>query len=1208
MKHAPALLTAVALLAAADAAAQVGGTAGNGAMATLLAQGEHWLAQNRPDLALSSFERVLVVEPGNAQALAGAAQAQAARGNRAAADAIVAQLRQQLGSVDPRLGAAESRLREASVDREVLADARRLAEARRTVEAVSRYREAFGGPTPPPGFALEFYQVMAGSDEGWAEARDALGRLVASRPDNTAYALAHARVLTYREATRAEGIAQLQRLAADPATGPAATAAWRQAVVWAGTGRGALPQLEAFVARNPGDTAMAQRLAQARSAPTGEPLPGDAARSRGFAALDASRARDAEREFEAAIAANPRDGDALGGLGVLRLRQGRAAEARNLLERAVAAAPDRAAQWRQALDAAAYATELAEARAQIRAGRTEQAEAPLRQAASRDVADRADAEALLGDILLSRGDAAAAEARFRAALTRRPDFGAALNGLEAALRRQGRTAEAAELARRRPATPGGAASPGAELRAQATRASDPAEAAALLRAALAADPANPWIRLDLARALSRQGRAPEGRALLEDGAARGGAEAAFAAALFAEEEGRMTDAAALLERVPARNRNADMARLLARARGEGEVATAAASLRGPGSFEARNRLLGIAARPDTSGAQAAAVVRAFGTVGDAQGAEEAARVALVRNPTFQPGARLAIAAALLEAGSTEFAQSMLAAAEADPRLGTEERQRLASLQSGIAIRASDRANEGGDQAAGFDRLRPILLRNPQDAPANLALARLYQGARQPAEAARVAEAVLARDPRNLDARATVVDAALAAGDTRRAEAALGEARTLAPREPRLLVLEARVARAQGDMRRAERALQAAAELRRAQTGADRAGPLMSANPAWDNPFRAASSAPAGTPAPRDAVSADIARELAALREEGAVQVLVAPSVRSRSGTAGLDRLEEYATRIEASMSPGALGGRLTASATPVAISAGELRGSDTALARAGFGPGAARPAGNGDASGVGLGLGWQRGAVALDVGTTPLGFRTTNLVGGIEVAPRLTDNLRLRVTGERRAVTDSLASWAGQRDSLGRTFGGVVRTGGRAQLEYTAGPATFYAGGGYAVFEGQNVEDNNRVEAGAGLSYAVFRRPDEELTTGLDLVYLAYDRNQRAFTFGNGGYFSPQSYAAVNLPVDWRGRSGDWSWRLGGTVGYANWREDPVQGFAGSTTSLAGQSQSCATGGARGDLEYALTPQLRLGAGLRYDRAADWNETRGQFYLRYRLD
>jgi len=45
--------------------------------------------------------------------------------------------------------------------------------------------------------------------------------------------------------------------------------------------------------------------------------------------------------------------------------------------------------------------------------------------------------------------------------------------------------------------------------------------------------------------------------------------------------------------------------------------------------------------------------------------------------------------------------------------------------------------------------------------------------------------------------------------------------------------------------------------------------------------------------------------------------------------------------------------------------------------------------------------------VAVDAGTTPLGFRTTNVVGGVEVAPLLTDSLRLRVTAERRAV----ATW-----------------------------------------------------------------------------------------------------------------------------------------------------------------------------------------------------
>ncbi|MCO6420061.1 tetratricopeptide repeat protein, partial [Siccirubricoccus sp. KC 17139] len=363
-------------------------------------------------------------------------------------ETLLARLRRAVGPGDPRLALAESRLRGAAMDREALAEARRLASAGQAQEAVARYREAFGGATPPEPLAVEFYTVLAGTEPGWASARQALAELAARRPGDPQFQLALGRILTYREPSRAEGIATLRRLAADPRVGSAATAAWRQAVIWLGTGRSAIPELEAFLARNPGDAGMAQRLAEARAAPTGEPAPGDLARQRGFEALEANRSRDAEAQFQAALAANRDDADALAGLGILRLRQGRAEEARALLERAVAAAPARAQQWRQALDGASYVTELAEARAAMRAGRTEAAEAALRQAVAREVPDRADAEALLGDILLRRGEAAAAEARYRAALARRPDFGPASAGLERALRDQGRIAEAEELARR----------------------------------------------------------------------------------------------------------------------------------------------------------------------------------------------------------------------------------------------------------------------------------------------------------------------------------------------------------------------------------------------------------------------------------------------------------------------------------------------------------------------------------------------------------------------------------------------------------------------------------------------------------------------------------------------------------------------------------------------------------------------------------------
>ncbi|WP_198378962.1 tetratricopeptide repeat protein, partial [Neoroseomonas rubea] len=83
------LLGAVAALAlAGPAAAQPT----PGALGILLQQARHWQEQNRPDLALRAYERVLATAPRNPEALAGAAEAQAALGNRTEAEALIARL------------------------------------------------------------------------------------------------------------------------------------------------------------------------------------------------------------------------------------------------------------------------------------------------------------------------------------------------------------------------------------------------------------------------------------------------------------------------------------------------------------------------------------------------------------------------------------------------------------------------------------------------------------------------------------------------------------------------------------------------------------------------------------------------------------------------------------------------------------------------------------------------------------------------------------------------------------------------------------------------------------------------------------------------------------------------------------------------------------------------------------------------------------
>lgn len=393
-------------------------------------------------------------------------------------------------------------------------------------------------------------------------------------------------------------------------------------------------------------------------------------------------------------------------------------------------------------------------------------------------------------------------------------------------------------------------------------------------------------------------------------------------------------------------------------------------------------------------------------------------------------------------------------------------------------------------------------------------------------------------------------------------------------------------------------------------------------------------------ASEDPLLAEIGRQLAEVNEQAAGRVVPNFAFRTRSGSSGLERLREYGGGAEAAMPLPGLGGELSARVQAVNLDTGRLDPSLSNLRRFGTNPvllpGAAgavadvqaaalRPRGE-SITGTAIGAAYARSGVTVDLGSTPLGFHEQRMLGGIEFTPRLSENFQLRLRGERRSVTDSLLSWSGMRDgATGTVFGGVTRTTGRAQVEYFADRISGYAGGGYSSINGRNVADNNRLEASAGIGYAVMRSPTRELTTGLDLSYFAYDKNLRHFTFGQGGYFSPQTYINASVPLDYRERIGDFAYHVGASLGVANFREksssifptDPglqsaLEQQAASDSSVAtrygSQRSTSVTAGLRADVEYALTPVLRIGATARYDRSADFDETRALVYARYRFD
>lgn len=372
---------------------------GNAAAQALIEQGQYWQERGDLERAGEAWEKLLRLDPANAQALYGLGQRAVDEGRPEAAQRYL----QQLQAAHPR-SALVGRLQQAIRvgPRAIEIDtARQQARSGQSAQALGTYQAALGNRAPTGPLALEYFQTLGATAGGWEEARRGLTRLAQESPDDPQIALALAQHLTYREATRREGIAQLAKLAARPDVGKAATESWRKALAWTGSRSADIPLYQAFLRANPGDAAVQARLAEVEKLQReSRPAATDPLRQRtaaGFAALDAGDLDAAEAAFQAVLAARPADGDALGGLGILRLRQEQFVQARDLLQRASRAGS--AARWKQALDSATYWSLVGEARTARDAGNVAQAQRLLEQATRLNPSE-ATAEIELADLLV----------------------------------------------------------------------------------------------------------------------------------------------------------------------------------------------------------------------------------------------------------------------------------------------------------------------------------------------------------------------------------------------------------------------------------------------------------------------------------------------------------------------------------------------------------------------------------------------------------------------------------------------------------------------------------------------------------------------------------------------------------------------------------------------------------------------------------------
>ena len=203
-------------------------------------------------------------------------------------------------------------------------------------------------------------------------------------------------------------------------------------------------------------------------------------------------------------------------------------------------------------------------------------------------------------------------------------------------------------------------------------------------------------------------------------------------------------------------------------------------------------------------------------------------------------------------------------------------------------------------------------------------------------------------------------------------------------------------------------------------------------------------------------------------------------------------------------------------------------------------------------SGAGFAVGWRTldDRWNLDIGHTPAGYAVGNWLGGVTVNGDL-GRLGWGATLSRRPMTNSLLSQAGAIDPRsGIVWGGVTANGVTFSLGYDEGGRNgIWSNWSWHRLTGRNVMDNDRARAMAGWYHKLIQRPDLRLDVGLTGMYWRYAHDLGGYSLGQGGYYSPQRYASLSVPVSLAWRNDDWSVRVDASLSVSNARTASISRF-----------------------------------------------------------
>ncbi|WP_336996675.1 cellulose synthase complex outer membrane protein BcsC [Leclercia sp. UBA7405] len=567
------------------------------------------------------------------------------------------------------------------------------------------------------------------------------------------------------------------------------------------------------------------------------------------------------------------------------------------------------------------------------------------------------------------------------------------------------------------------------------------------------------------------------------------------------------------------------------------------------------------------------------------------------------------------------------------------------LQGNQVLETANRLRDSGKEREAEELLR----QQPPSTRIDLILADWAQQRGDTAAAKAAYETVLKREPQNADAILGLTEAHIAAGDKSAAQATLATLPATPQGEPPSINMQRRIALAQAGLGNTDTAqqtfsrlipqaksqppsMESALVLRDAARFQAANGQPKAALETYKDTMVASGITPT-RPGDNDTftrltrnderddwLKRGVRSDAGDLYRQQDVNVTLQHEYWGSSGTGGYSDLKAHTTmlHVDAPLSDG----RMFFRTDMVNMDAGSFSTASNGSFNPKWGTCASTPCyghTSQTADGASVAVGWENSTWAMDIGTTPMGFEVVDVVGGISYSSDI-GPLGYTVNAHRRPVSSSMLAFAGQVDpNTHKTWGGVRSTGGGVSVSYDKGEANgIWSSLNADSLTGENVADNWRVRWMTGYYYKLINANNERLTVGLSNMLWHYDKDLSEYTLGQGGYYSPQQYVSFALPINWRKRTENWSWELGGSVSWSHSKSNdgkryPIQslipvepGRYGDRSEPEEGSSSSGTGyTARAIIERRVTSNWFVGLGVDIQEAKDYTPSHALMYVRY---